>query len=168
MPGEENVQLCELYVFAGGDDGLTKVEADKWTDQTLSNVHWTGEGHEKLRFVRRDRLQRNLELCEYDMETAEIKVLITESVEDAALERGSARYVGENNTGDILWWSERNGWGHFYLYTHDGEFKNVITSGTWGTWPTPHCVKTMHCPWRRPLARCKVRCSQPKERWPTR
>ena len=129
MPGEENVQLSTLYVYIDGS--LSEVDVHKWTDQTISNIHWTGEGHEKLRFVRRDRLQRNLELCEYDMETAEIKVLITESVEDAALERGSARYVGENNTGDILWWSERNGWGHFYLYSHDGEFKNVITSGTW-------------------------------------
>ncbi len=29
----------------------------------------------------------------------------------------------------MIWWSERSGWGHFYLYDRDGKLKNAITSG---------------------------------------
>jgi dipeptidyl aminopeptidase/acylaminoacyl peptidase len=31
----------------------------------------------------------------------------------------------------MIWWSERTGWGHFYLYDKDGKFRNPITSGIW-------------------------------------
>jgi dipeptidyl aminopeptidase/acylaminoacyl peptidase len=31
----------------------------------------------------------------------------------------------------MIWWSERSGWGHFYLYERDGKLKNAITSGIW-------------------------------------
>ena len=31
----------------------------------------------------------------------------------------------------MIWWSERSGWGHFYLYDRDGKLKNAITSGAW-------------------------------------
>ena len=36
-----------------------------------------------------------------------------------------------NRGDDFIWWSERNGWGHFYLYDHNGKLKNAITSGPW-------------------------------------
>jgi dipeptidyl-peptidase 4 len=33
--------------------------------------------------------------------------------------------------GDFIWWSERTGWGHFYLYDHDGNLKRPLTEGNW-------------------------------------
>ena len=33
-------------------------------------------------------------------------------------------------TDEMIWWSERSGWGHFYLYGRDGKLKNAITSGS--------------------------------------
>ena len=36
------------------------------------------------------------------------------------------------DNGDIIWYSERSGWGHLYLYDgKTGELKNAITSGEW-------------------------------------
>ncbi len=131
MPGEEGIELSELYIFKRDGKTLEKIAADKWPGQSFMNVHWTGKDHDVVRFICRDRLQRNLELCEYNVASKEIKVLITESVEDAHLERQSARYVGDDNTGDIVWWSERTGWGHFYLYSHDGAMKGAMTKGAW-------------------------------------
>ncbi len=131
MPGEENVEQRELLIFDRNTKELKKVPADKWKDQMYFNIHWVGKGHDKLRFVRRDRLQRNLEFCEYDTNTNEVKVLLSEAVENAFIELRSARYLGDDNTGDFIWWSERSGWGHFYLYGHDGKLKNAITSGPW-------------------------------------
>jgi len=35
------------------------------------------------------------------------------------------------NTGELIFWSERTGWGHWYLYDSKGNLKNAITSGPW-------------------------------------
>ncbi len=36
-----------------------------------------------------------------------------------------------NNGKELIHWSERDGWAHFYLYDENGKLKNQITSGTW-------------------------------------
>jgi dipeptidyl aminopeptidase/acylaminoacyl peptidase len=56
-------------------------------------------------------------------------VLLTEAVENAFLERQNVSYVKAG--GDFVWWSERSGWGHYYLYSHDGTLKRQITAGDW-------------------------------------
>ena len=128
MPGEDSVAQQELLVFRRGAGQLTKVNVDKWKDQRLFDIHWP-TGSDKLRLVRRDRLQRNLELIEVDVASKAIKPLLTEATENAYLERQNVRYV--KSGGDFIWFSERTGWGHYYLYDHDGNLKNTITSGPW-------------------------------------
>jgi len=129
MPGEEDVAQQELYSFRRGARQLAKLPVEKWKDQRLFNVHWP-VGSDRLRLVRRDRLQRNLELIEVALPSNEIKVLLTESVENANLEMGNGiRYVKAGS--DFIWWSERTGWGHFYLYDHNGTLKRPLTSGEW-------------------------------------
>lgn len=128
MPGEEKVAQTELYVWKRGDARVRELDVDRYRDQRLFDIHWT-TGSDVLRLVRRDRLQRSLELIEIDVANSDIRVLLTESVEDAYLERQNVRYVEAG--GDFVWWSERSGWGHFYLYGHDGTLKRQITSGDW-------------------------------------
>ncbi|MCH8273459.1 MAG: DPP IV N-terminal domain-containing protein [Armatimonadetes bacterium] len=126
MPGDEEVAQTELFVFDRDGKELCKHDVIEYKDGRLYNMHWP-DTSERLRFIRRDRLQRNLGLCEMDMETGEVKVLISESVENAFLERQNVRYVEPG--GDMIWFSERMGWGHYYLYDYEGNFKNAITSG---------------------------------------
>jgi dipeptidyl aminopeptidase/acylaminoacyl peptidase len=68
-----------------------------------------------------------MEVCDYDAKTKKTSVLITEGVENAFLESQQIRYLKPG--GDFIWWSERTGWGHFYLYNNAGKLKNAITSG---------------------------------------
>ena len=128
MPGEENVNQGQLYTYTRGESAIKLVPTQRWKDQRLYNTHWT-TGSQKLRVVRRDRLQRNLELIEVDVPTGAIKSLISESVENANLEMQPVRYTKPG--GDIIWWSERSGWGHYYLYDHNGTYKRPLTSGQW-------------------------------------
>ncbi|MFN8581314.1 MAG: DPP IV N-terminal domain-containing protein [Gemmatimonadaceae bacterium] len=128
MPGEENVAQTELYVYRRGDKDVTPVNVKKWRDQRILNVHWT-TGSQKLRVVRRDRPQRNLDLVEVDLPTGATKSLLTESVENANLESQAPRYV--KGAGDMIWWSERSGWGHYYLYDNTGVYKRPLTQGAW-------------------------------------
>ena len=34
-----------------------------------------------------------------------------------------------NKGSELLWWSERDGWAHYYLYDNNGNLKRQITSG---------------------------------------
>lgn len=125
MPGEEDVAQSELFTFDKADKKLKKADVSKWKDQRLIGLSWEGD-KDVLRFARRDRLQRNLEYCEFDPKSAKVKPFFSESVENANLEVQTPRTL---KNGDIVWWSERTGWGHYYLYDHDGKLKNAITSG---------------------------------------
>lgn len=127
MPGEPDVTQMEMFAFDPAKKELKKLPLDKYRDQRFMNVHWQDTTSDKLRLVRRDRLQRNLELIEIDLNTDVIKVLLTEKVENAFLETQSVRYVKPG--GDFIWFSERNGWGHYYLYDNDGKLKQPLTSG---------------------------------------
>ena len=128
MPGEDSVAQQELHVFRRGERAIAEVNVDKWKDQRLYSTDFP-TGHDRLRLVRRDRLQRNLELIEVDLASGNITPLISESVESAYLEpRGPTNVKGGD---DIIWYSERTGWAHLYLYDHNGRLKNAITSGEW-------------------------------------
>jgi len=135
MPGEENVPVPELHTFSRDDGRLRKIETvGKFKDQVTTNIHFAANSS-KLRLIRRDRLRQNMELVEVDLPTSQVKVLLTESIQGATFEGSpvgispNARYVKSGE--DFIWWSERTGWGHFYLYDHNGNFKNAITSGEW-------------------------------------
>lgn len=127
MPGEAEVTQMELFAFDPAKKELKKLPLDKYRDQRFMNIHWQDTTSDKLRLVRRDRLQRNLELLEMDLNSYATKVLLTEKVENAFLETQNVRYVKPG--GDFIWFSERNGWGHFYLYDNDGNLKRALTSG---------------------------------------
>jgi dipeptidyl aminopeptidase/acylaminoacyl peptidase len=130
MPGEENVNQQELWLWRSGSSALKEItETKKWKDQQyIGGTRW--DTPTRLRLVRRDRLQRNLEYIEYDITSGSVTPLITEKVENANLEAPQILYTAKDN-GDIVWWSERSGWGHYYLYDHNGRLKNAITSGQW-------------------------------------
>ena len=129
MPGESDVPKLEVFLFKRGDKEVKRAPVEKWRDQQVTNVHWPVKSSETVRFIRRDRLQRNLELVEMNTTTNATRVLLTESVEDAQLEIQPVYYTKRG--GDFVWFSERSGWGHYYLYSFDGTLKRALTSGPW-------------------------------------
>ena len=129
MPGEENVPQSELWVYTRGTPEAKQLDVRRWRDQRLMNVQWPVNG-QKVRLVRRDRPQRNLDFVEIDVASNAIKTLLSESVESNALDPQPVRYVRRG--GDFVWWSERSGWGHFYTYDFNGGApKRALTSGAW-------------------------------------
>ncbi|MEP6492179.1 MAG: DPP IV N-terminal domain-containing protein [bacterium] len=128
MPGEENVGQEELYVFNVGDTKLTPINARRWKDQRLYDIHWNGTSS-KLRMVRRDRTQRHFELIEVDIPSKATTSILMENIENNSSERQNIRYVKKG--GDMIWWSERTGWGHYYLYDNSGHLKRALTAGAW-------------------------------------
>jgi dipeptidyl aminopeptidase/acylaminoacyl peptidase len=126
MPGEEAIRKTELHVFDRAAKKLSRVPP-KWKDENYNNLHW-GKAAGELRFVRRDRTLRRIELCALNVSTLESKCLISEGFENSHIDFQPIRYLEESD--EMIWWSERNGWGHFYLCDREGKCKNAVTSGS--------------------------------------
>jgi dipeptidyl aminopeptidase/acylaminoacyl peptidase len=125
MPGEAAARRMELFVCERASRKLLRIPP-KWKDEVYSNIHW-GKTSDELRFVRRDRLVRHAELCSVNVRTGATKCLVLEGYENADVSMQPVLYVEESN--EMIWWSERSGWAHFYLYDRNGTFRNAITSG---------------------------------------
>ena len=125
MPGEEDVATSDLNIFDRDSATMFKVEG-KWKDENYRTPHYRGSGDE-IRFIRQDRLLRNIELVALDTNTGAETILLTEGFEKGLLSTQNVRYLEDRD--EFLWWSERSGWGHYYLYGLDGDLKNRVTSG---------------------------------------
>jgi len=143
MPGEENQPQPELLVFDLETKAKLKVKADGFKDQVISVFQaprkisdryrdnpppamWLGDMSDKVYFGRQSRDLHKYDVCLADTKTGEIKVLIQE-VLNTYIEVQPLRLI--NSGKEMLWWSERDGWGHYYLYDESSKLKNQITAG---------------------------------------
>jgi dipeptidyl-peptidase-4 len=65
-----------------------------------------------------------------DPETGEQKVLFRESSKEY-VDPGETFYRFDQQTGELLIASERDGWNHLYLYGKNGQLENQVTQGPW-------------------------------------
>ncbi|MDH5705347.1 MAG: S9 family peptidase [Candidatus Aminicenantes bacterium] len=144
MPGESESPVLEVLIFELESKKKTKVDIDRFKDQTVSILTaprlaknrddenrpslWLSETPDKLYFSRTSRDLQRIDICVADAVTGETKVLIEERLNTYV----ETRRLGLVNNGkELIHWSERNGWAHFYLFDGDGNLKNQITSGPW-------------------------------------
>jgi dipeptidyl-peptidase 4 len=126
LPGEEASRRMELYVGDRASHKLIRI-ATHWPAEVFTDIHWDKDTSE-LTFTRRDRLWRHGELCRADVRTGKVTSLIQEAIENANVTFEPIHEIRQTN--ELIWWSERSGWGQFYLYDRDGHLKNPITSGS--------------------------------------
>ncbi len=80
--------------------------------------------------TRQSRDLKRLDIVRVDTKTGEVKMLVEERM-NTYIETKPIRFLeGEK---EFLWWSERDGWGHWYLYGIDGTLKNQVTKGEFVT-----------------------------------
>ena len=142
MPGEKENPKSELHVFDLDKNSQVKIETDNFPDQSLrifyaSNAKknrddkrrsfkWLSGTSDKVYFSRISRDLKRVDLCVADVETGGVEVLIEERL-NIYVDEATPGLV--NNGKEIIQWSERDGWAHFYLYDENGNLKNQITSG---------------------------------------
>jgi dipeptidyl aminopeptidase/acylaminoacyl peptidase len=128
MPGEEFVSQPELIIFDVASKKRVNVDTKKWKDQTI-RVEWSSQkSASKLILTRKDRPLKNLDVCLVDAETGSLSVLFREKTWPYFNDEYSRLSV-LNEGDDIIWWSERTGWGQLYLYDGKGYLKHNITDG---------------------------------------
>lgn len=133
MPGEQEVGDERLEVIDVESGRSTLIQTEQWPGQHLSVLYADKKG-EKIYFERRNRSFNTQELCVADVGTGEVKVLIHEE-DKPFMDYLMSNIMFLNDGKDIIYRSERTGWGHLYLYDNEGKYKHTITSGEWVTGP---------------------------------
>jgi dipeptidyl-peptidase-4 len=149
MPGEANIPQSEIHVFDRNSKQRVTVKEDRFPDQGVqiaampqrNNIQrdprrplaaqWLSDTSDKLYFTRLSRDQHRMDVAVADTATGEVKTLIEERL-NTYVESKPLRLV--NGGTELIFWSERDGWGHFYLYdAASGALKNRITEGEFVT-----------------------------------
>jgi hypothetical protein len=151
MPGED-IAIEELQVFEVAGRQRTPVKCDAFKDQRLSvamrrvtdmerrdregtpnpivSPQWALAGSDSFLVTRQSRDLKRLDILRVDAKTGEVKTLVEERMNTYIDTRPIRVLEGEQ---EFLWWSERDGWGHWYLYGIDGTLKNQVTKGEFVT-----------------------------------
>ena len=113
MPPDQHRSTCSDHVECGGAFG---------------DVEWSGDGT-RLVFVSSSRDHKRATVRIADAATGEVRTLF-EEVEETFYESNGWRFLSESD--EVLWFSQRDDWGHLYLYdARTGELKRQVTEGEW-------------------------------------
>jgi dipeptidyl-peptidase-4 len=119
--------LVRLFVMS--PDGSDRVEVDLGTDSDiyLARVDWAPDGR-TLYVQRQNRTQTRLDMLAADPATGKSRVLFQERAAQRSWINLSDNYRFLKD-GSLIWWSERDGYGHLYQYSR-GKWRQ-LTSGAW-------------------------------------
>jgi len=128
MAGDEHVVQHDFSVFDVPAGKQVRVPVKKWKDQSLRRLY-TGKRVDKLYLLRKRRTCDEVDLCEVDAK-GNLRVIINE-INKPYFNNDLFNVAFLEDGKEIIWWSERGGRGHYYLYDSVGNLKNEITAGDW-------------------------------------
>jgi dipeptidyl aminopeptidase/acylaminoacyl peptidase len=146
LPGDSVIPRYEVHVFdvaSGQQTRSSKGAQDAvntsccWfvTDTLWKDAQW-GSGSDDFYYTHGQRDYKKIELVHLDLRTGNARTILEETsptfVEMNLMSGGFPNWRVINQNREVIWFSERDGWGHLYL--HDaatGTLKNRITSGPW-------------------------------------
>lgn len=133
VAGSENADV-ELYVMDPDGTNRVKVNLADFqhpsvytdgdpTDFYLARVDWAPDGR-ALYVQRQNREQTVLDMLKVDPATGDVAPVFTEraAVEDYWINLGDDYKLLDD--GSLVWWSERDGFGHLYLYSGSDGWKS--------------------------------------------
>ena len=143
MPGEKEAPENHLLLFEMANKTHKELAINMFKDQDVAvwNANakkssrdderrspiWLGN-NENFYLSRTSRDLKKIDILSANVATGTVKAI----VEERANTYAETRKPGIVNDGkEIIEWSERDGWAHFYLYDEAGKLKNQITSGSY-------------------------------------
>jgi dipeptidyl aminopeptidase/acylaminoacyl peptidase len=143
MPGEKEQPLSDLVHYSFDTQTISILPISTFKDQTVSlwsttppantrdddfrPTTWLGNATE-FYFALTSRDLKRVDVLRWNLKTNQKEVVIEER-SNTYIDFEKPELVGN----DLIWWSERDGWGHFYLYGKDGSLKRQLTSGPYHT-----------------------------------
>lgn len=117
-----------VYDVKSGKTVYMKTTGPK--EQYLTNISW-GPNAKYVYIAEVSRDQNNMWLNQYDASTgAFVKTLFHEQ-NDKYVEPEHPMEFVPGKKDQFVWWSERDGWNHLYLYNTNGELLKQLTKGEW-------------------------------------
>lgn len=132
LAGTPNV-LIELWIVSPDGGGRVKVDLGAERDIYLARVDWAPDGS-ALYVQRQDRGQTRVDLLRVDPATGKATLVFSERAGPKSWVNLTDNYRFLKD-GSILWWSERDGWAHYYQWR-----KGRWTQLTSGKWDAGHLV----------------------------
>ena len=135
LPGDQNHPLAELLIVDIETAAITTVKnAPLMTfGSPIGGTWWSGDS-KRVYFVEEPRGWNWARLKEADAQTGDVRQIST----NGAPTYLQLSFSGPPNvrvldrTPEVIWFSERDGWGHLYLHdAQTGAAKNAITRGAW-------------------------------------
>ncbi len=153
LPGDSIVPTPNFYVIDVPTKQSTKVQLP--VRFNLANIAgstrdstWT-PGSDKLYISGLARASKATYLVEVDAATGKGSLIAKDTgktyVEISSPRDPESWYVLKS--GETVWWSERDGYGHLWLLNHDGSVKNQITSGPWQVGAVLHVDEVTRTVW---------------------
>lgn len=129
MAGQASHQVT-IGVFDLASGRTTFLQTGGPADQYLTNIAWGPDG-KRIHVVHLERNTEDLRLVEYDAATgAPLRTLLSEH-DDRYLEPEHPMTFLAQRPDKYIWWSDRDGWDHLYLYSLDEGLERPLTMGNW-------------------------------------
>lgn len=141
MPGEAEAPKDEMLLFDFAAKTYKKMNTAAFKDQSVSVWRapslnkdrdnefrpsiWLGNNN-TIYFSRTSRDLKRADVCTLDITTGAVKTVIDERF-NTYVELNRPGLINDGK--EIIHWSERDGWAHFYLFDGNGKLKNQITKG---------------------------------------
>lgn len=138
LVGDATVPMVELMVVSMETGQIISADCAPYpiswyfSPFVLGTVWWDHAG-DHICFISSERGDRLVRLSRIDPATGQVRILVEETGEGCVQTRPD--YPGRPNvhvlaSGETIWWSERTGSGHLYLYGGDGAVRS-LTAGEW-------------------------------------
>lgn len=138
-PGDAAIPQYEPVVINILTGTVTRVAGDPQPEVSMMDteeylLQWWDETSDTIWSLGIERGEKTISLNREDPHTGSVTRLITETgatYRETNLAYASRPNIAVTVSGDIIWFSERDGWGHLYRYDASGTLKNQITKGEW-------------------------------------
>lgn len=143
LPGDSVVPLMDVYLVDVASKTPTRVAYPPQSAQSYYDFYdgsnpplvWSPAG-DHLYFTHVDRGPKHVRLMEADPATGQARQVLADSSKTYVI--GNVDLLGSAGrnwqvlkSGDVIWFSQRDGFDHSYRFGRDGSLKNQITSGPW-------------------------------------
>jgi dipeptidyl-peptidase-4 len=130
-PGDD-IAITRPHLFDVGEKKGIAVSDDLFkTPWSVTQVRWSSDSS-RFTFLYNQRGHQVMRVVAVDAKSGEAKPIVDEQAKTFIdwTNKVFTRYLDE--TGEIIWMSERDGWNHLYLYdAATGQVKHPITKGKW-------------------------------------
>ncbi len=130
-PGDR-IPLTKPHLFHVDDKKQIPISDELFANPwSVEEIRWDRDS-KRFTFLYNQRGHQTLRVIAVDADSGAAHTLVDERSKTFIDYAGKQFYRYLDDSGEIIWMSERDGWNHLYLYdTKTGKVKNQITGGNW-------------------------------------